>query len=272
VRTLVAAACLLAGCDVMFKIKPLDAPDPPDASPACGTPDEDGDCIADDVDNCPGIANAQQLATGEPDTVHGAGDACDPEPSTRGNTIKRFIGFNDPPADMATWEPVSTWSFDDGQLTKVTASSFGIVRLLDIDDDAEIAIEAKFIYRGADPAAIDTRIGLWVDITLGDMYGGQSCWITPDGKRLYAQERMDAMPSGTAQAVDLAPLADGATVVIQMRRDRTGGVLYCAATIDGARSDVTPVAASGTWLTMGHVGLQAARVLADVQYVAVYTR
>lgn len=75
-----------AGIDAAVDARPLDA--------APG-PDEDGDGIGDDVDNCPDVANPGQQDDGEMiDPGDGVGDACDPEPTRLGNVRVLFDGFH----------------------------------------------------------------------------------------------------------------------------------------------------------------------------------
>jgi hypothetical protein len=80
---------LLAGCDQVFGLSPV-----ADALPesACAAPDEDDDCIVNDVDNCPGIPNSEQL-DGDNDAI---GDDCDPMPMLAGDRRVRFFAFDDP--------------------------------------------------------------------------------------------------------------------------------------------------------------------------------
>jgi hypothetical protein len=77
------------------------APDVRDSGPPCrGTPssnDEDSDGVVDECDNCPSIANTNQADLGEVNgggTADGVGDACDPRPSSGGDSIYLFDGLN----------------------------------------------------------------------------------------------------------------------------------------------------------------------------------
>jgi Thrombospondin type 3 repeat len=60
--------------------------------PVCGRPDTDGDGVADPVDNCPTVANANQLDQ----DGDGAGDVCDPTPTGDPEPIYDFDGFFQP--------------------------------------------------------------------------------------------------------------------------------------------------------------------------------
>lgn len=68
---------------------------------AASTTDEDGDGVADRLDNCPHVANAGQADTTEQNGADGVGDACDPEPTAR-NRLLVFDGFTASSADWTT--------------------------------------------------------------------------------------------------------------------------------------------------------------------------
>lgn len=108
-------------------------PPPPDAMP----PDQDGDGVADALDNCVAIGNPAQYnedgdergdvcdncphlgnddqASGDGDAV---GDACDPYPGLAGDTIALFDGFNGATRAPAWTAPVGadTWTVGGGLL------------------------------------------------------------------------------------------------------------------------------------------------------------
>jgi hypothetical protein len=87
---------LLAGCGRLGFAQLTGAPDAPasdaptgDAGDAPASHDEDSDGVADDLDNCPCIANASQ-DDGDGDSV---GDACDPHPAASGDKRALFVSF-----------------------------------------------------------------------------------------------------------------------------------------------------------------------------------
>lgn len=75
--------------------------------------DEDGDGVGDVCDNCPHVANADQSDALEA-TPDGVGDACDPHPAVTGDTIVRFIAFEDKPADVV--ELYGSWTVTGDQM------------------------------------------------------------------------------------------------------------------------------------------------------------
>ncbi len=79
--------CAVAGCDAIFGLVPTT---PLDAAP----PDFDGDGVADAIDNCPSVPNADQAdADGD-----GLGDVCDlcPHLASADNHDEDHDGFGDP--------------------------------------------------------------------------------------------------------------------------------------------------------------------------------
>jgi hypothetical protein len=107
VRAWLAIACL-AGCNQLLGIngtekqKPdaaIDAPPPSD--------DEDGDGIANEHDDCPGIYDPTQVDS----DGDGVGDLCDPHPGTPGDSLVMAEYFNGP---TYSWTPdlAANWRID----------------------------------------------------------------------------------------------------------------------------------------------------------------
>jgi hypothetical protein len=92
-----------------------------DAAPCTGVHDEDADGIVDACDNCPGVANADQLDTTEGAGPDGVGNACDPRPTER----DRITFFESFAAPLVGWEldPASTIAND--RLTTLATQGYG---------------------------------------------------------------------------------------------------------------------------------------------------
>ncbi len=108
---MVAAAVGAVGCNQILGVDQTHIR--PDAAP--GT-DEDGDGVTNDVDNCPGIPNADQ-ADSDGDQV---GDACDPHPTTPGDQIA-LAEFFEGSAYAFIPDQVANWSLDGGMVTTTAA-------------------------------------------------------------------------------------------------------------------------------------------------------
>lgn len=100
----ILALAALPGCNAIFG---LDAPTGfdalPDALPhGCGSdpmaPDEDGDGVNDQCDDCPYISDSEQLDHDR----DGVGDPCDPWDDPAHPDVLLFSGFNGPSEDPAT--------------------------------------------------------------------------------------------------------------------------------------------------------------------------
>jgi hypothetical protein len=108
VRVLVVVAAWgAAGCNQILGIDRTHLPD----ALVPGT-DEDHDGIANDVDNCPGIPNADQIDS-DGDRV---GDACDPHPTTPGDEIALAEFFEIEPYAFIPDQPTS-WMLGGGMVT-----------------------------------------------------------------------------------------------------------------------------------------------------------
>lgn len=163
-RTWLAIA-MLAGCGRIG----FDAP--ADAANVALEHDEDGDGIADAVDNCPFLANADQ-ANRDTDPL---GDACDREPT---NPRQRLAYFNplratDPDLEitgLGTWtRGVDGFQFDGGGSPAGNGQLTARVPVT----DAEIWIGATIVSRRAQAASAQLAIALVDRDAANPFYYGQ---------------------------------------------------------------------------------------------------
>ena len=101
--------------------------------------DEDGDAIGDTCDNCPHVSNVNQ-ANADSD---GVGDVCDPRPTTAGDKIALFLGFDQAlPAGVTT---VGAWTRGTDVMTLTTNSANNTSSLLvdGVRDGATVEASGK---------------------------------------------------------------------------------------------------------------------------------
>lgn len=267
------ALCLLAcGCDAVFGLErdeaPIDAA-PPDVSCAEVSPDEDGDCITDADDNCPGQPNPEQ-ADFDDDKV---GDECDPNRQRSGDHIVAFYGFDDVASSMTAWQDLeaNNWTFEPGRVVHSSLTdSYAVLLRNPAIDEVEITVEAAFDFQQWGAAVnAGSRISVFLDDTDID---GHTCWATPvtAGTEVYVQEG----GNGIATRSSLRSLDLGDIVTLRLtRRALTGGasdVLRCRATVGTDNPiDLPQVSRSKTW-PAGRVAVHANKAAFAVRWIAIY--
>ena len=131
VDTAVSADTSDSGSGSGSSVSDVDGDGVPDASDNCPAVanaqqyDEDSDGIGDACDNCPHIANATQ-PDGDAD---GVGDDCDPNPSTSGDHIVLFLGFNNA-TEVASWSVAGSgaaFTVSGGKLAQTGNSDLAII-------------------------------------------------------------------------------------------------------------------------------------------------
>jgi len=258
----IAVWLLATGCDRVFGLAPTRLSD----AGECVGPDEDSDCVPDHLDNCPGLANADQ-ADNDGD---GVGDVCDPDDNSQ-QTRLSFSPFSG--ADLGSWQAgTATWVIDTvhGQIQHVTANDTSLFGQTVPNDVTDLTVEATFIYHSHAAASPPNRMGVWIDTPLG-VENGQACWIDPANKSAEIDESVGT-GSVNRTALNIAPLADGARYTVQLRRvrDAMSPVAYCSIFLDATRSPLPPDAGHTGWLTGGYIAISADGVVADLQDVVIY--
>ncbi|MBA3392960.1 MAG: thrombospondin type 3 repeat-containing protein [Deltaproteobacteria bacterium] len=152
---------LLAGCNPVFGLDPTRAVELPDA----GDPriDEDLDGVLNEVDNCPGIANPEQVDLSETTyglPADGVGDACDPNDDLVDTVVTRYY-FN-APDDATHFTPSAPFTFVDGHVDIAKTAELSYLDHLDMPDvtRGRLTVEAGFELVDK---AVGTRIGVYVD-------------------------------------------------------------------------------------------------------------
>ena len=124
--------------------------------------DQDGDGVADAIDDCVTVANPDQhdhdgdgrgdacdvcphvQDTGGDADGDGVGDACDPRPTQAGDRIVLFEDFDSAPA-WGTWNPVigaNTWRVHDGTIQQSYTDT--AYQLVNDGADRDVFVDARF--------------------------------------------------------------------------------------------------------------------------------
>lgn len=141
----------------------------PDGAPMFD--DEDGDGIADEDDNCPGIHNVNQEDQDQDDI----GDPCDPHPNDTTKWIdvrEYFNGFNGPDVPEEIGLAAGTWSIDNGALVQSDVAGTGLAHYIS-PNDGSIYVETRItVTEHEGPGVAANGAGLRLGFGLG---GGWWC-------------------------------------------------------------------------------------------------
>ena len=175
--------------------------------------DDDADMIADDGDNCPGLANTDQVNEDldrfgdvcDPcppfsETAQGAGDddsdgvgnLCDPRPTTPGDQLLFFDGFH-APLDIATWDINGSAIVENDGLTLQNLSDATLLRL---------SSGAETLIVGVTMKSPPTR-GVWLGLPYHGGVGGAFCQLTSAKLELWAAGAPDRILDQVAYAPEL---------------------------------------------------------------------
>jgi len=260
---------LVAGCDGVFGLdhvsRPLDAPTAPfDALLACTTVpghDEDHDGIADDIDDCPEIANADQLGTMDGDDI---GGACDPHPTSDDERVL-FVSFA---ASDACWPATDSnaWGIhDDAFYGAVPASGGSLTKFYYAVSNVPPA-EPGFTYRAH--VVIDATPnakGTFAIVANKGAPQGQilSCALIHD---TAAGDTVQAFLTGSNEAHAPTTVVPGG-YSIELRYDQT--TASCKVTPDGQPTIATG-AITFAALPVDHLAIALQAISAHVDWVVVY--
>jgi hypothetical protein len=259
---------LCAGCTDVFDVRYIDVD-------CAKLADIDGDCIADEADNCPGVANAHQ----DDSDGDGVGDLCDQHPMAKGDRIVFFTAFGDPTADQAMWKDLGghpIWSFNAGSVEHDdTMDGVGALQYVggSIDDATSVTIEASWTLGTFASDNSGSRVGVMLD-TPFDSYVGHYCFYTPYNSSTIPLDSVQTEDTaGQGRTLDLPVEPSGANMVLRMTRE--GDALTCRVIHDSGMVDSVPLLprcdpTCNTWPTGGYVGLVSPNASGTAHYVIVY--
>ena len=253
------ALALAGGCNYAFGIPTndhardatiaVDSAPTVDAGP-CGVHDEDLDGMPDRCDSCPMVPDAVVEADGDGD---GVGDACDPAPTTTGDHLVLFDGFDGQAPD---WDAVGTWTFSNDRVDFSDTVLGTLHRTL--PQPALVAtVETQVTF-----TTLDTKSAAGVDLVL-EVHTFR-CVVYRDAVDLI--QLYDAT-QGTM--LETQTLGGSGPVLLRVGHRATGEI-----TCSGARLGAAPVDASDLNKYLESVvgaGLASGGIPIQSPYLAVYT-
>lgn len=257
--------CALAGCQDVLGLKPVAGGD--GSCDSLSGHDEDGDCVVDTLDTCPGIANPDPADT----DGDGIGDLCDPQPGKRDQLLK-FYAF-DKADDLTHFQPLGgNWFIQDDALTNDEHTSDQEDHLLEaMPRDLPIAIEAGVTVDMIDPtppSGIAFVIGIEY-VASGDT-SEYSCNIrrTLDGSGNVDDQVESYAPGGSKRG----PLSNSmlrAGAEYQLREILTATSLSCE--VKGLAHDGGAISEGVTGPGMPQsIGLYTQDAVVHYNYLAIY--
>ena len=266
-----AIVVALAGCQRVFAIKELPAPGAIDAPPAsCPTDighDDDGDCIGDGSDNCPGIPNPAQLDT-DNDKI---GDDCDPDPSTVGNLQLAFVPFAQV-TEATEWTSIGSWAVvgDDFVNSDSTSGgedwSYRTPALYGAGNEIEARISVGTFAAGDD---VKIGVGFYAPMTTTSVAVEWSCSLHQPST---GAPGVDAYNNGVAGSRPLLPatlFAQDAIYTLRMRF--TGTTASCDIRGDSGDTATTTATNMTPPTTTGYLAVFTQQTQARIHSIAVYS-
>jgi hypothetical protein len=248
------ALLALAGCQDILGLKPIGGAD----GGALLDHDEDHDGLADAVDNCPGIANADQ-ADRDGDKV---GDVCDPHVDQPGDHLALFEPF----VNGAAWTTqAGSWKFSNDTLSYASPDlqDFGSITYNGTQPSPPFTIEFRVTYADIPTPQVfpPAEFNVLADMTGSD---GILCGVSQLASETDVQTDDDF--TFDSDQSPIAAIAPGTEAELRMAYDRSNS--NCQFTENGI------ITAASTGLSMaptpGKLGFESQLVTGVVDYVAVY--
>lgn len=261
-------ALALAGCQQVFGIKRVPDAHEIDSVPACPPGighDDDGDCVGDGSDNCPGIANAAQ---GDMDNDL-IGDDCDPDPGVAGNQQVVFVPF-DAAAEQSAWTTVGAWSVSNDDFANADTSStdedwaYRMPAMYGSGNEVEARITVGTFQPGDD---VKIGAGFYAPGTGTPPEWSCSIHVPSDGTPVA-----DSFDNGIATSRPVLPatvFAQGASYTLRMRF--TQKTVVCDIRGDGGDVGSTNVTNMVTTATTGYLAVFTQSTAATIHSIAIYS-
>jgi hypothetical protein len=259
------AALGASGCNVLFQLEHVDVVAVPDAT-ECGSPDEDGDCVGDATDVCPGLDDPTQADDGDHD---GVGNACDPNQAVA-HRIVHFSGFNDPSAAMAEWNTLGTsWTFGAGAAEHPDRTATGELQRGEVELAPDVAIEAGFTFDGWQDETSDSQLVVWLDSRAGSL-DGHFCMVDAFSTIATMESLIVQDSTGDGRVEDVPAFVPGDRIVLVGERTHGPDVLHCRLLVNDREVATSTKPGVAGWVPSGRLGVRATYVSASLRYVAVY--
>jgi len=249
----------------VFSLRAIPDAPPVDAPPMCPPGighDEDGDCIPDTTDKCPGIPDETQ-PDGDGDRI---GDDCDPDPAVPGNMNTLFVTF-EAPSEQGSWNSIGAWSVAGDDYTNTDMTPFredwtyrNVSEYAVLDE-----IEARITVGPLGTDDVKVGVGFYASGATPTEWSCSLRRIANQAPKVEAYANQS--PSFESPLSPATVFGDNQTYTFRMKVDGTS--LHCD--VRGEGGDTGQATATFTTFAPGYVGVFTTQAGAHVHYIAVYT-
>ncbi|WP_428267895.1 thrombospondin type 3 repeat-containing protein [Haliangium sp.] len=259
--------------------------------------DEDGDSILDDDDNCPTVANPDQLDTDDdsrgdacdncPGIANmnqdnrdgdGVGDVCDPRPDAAGDQVFYFEGFDFPagPPPVGDWtEQGGYWRIEDGQLRQDSLNNAEMMLLRqNLSAPENLVIEVRVV-----PTDFVTNVAQRADVGVVVHYSqpasgdeGIVCALERGGRGDdQSRVRLELLGGSAASPISSVPLTPQQSYRLTLTVHDAVDIECAVTPLDAQASPIVTILGSASRPSSGLVGVLTTAAQAEFAYIAVYS-